>query len=40
MNILSEVVKGASQQFGREFGRAGANAIVSYYADRIDKILE
>lgn len=34
MNILSEVVKGASQQFGREFGRAGANAILkgkNYY---------
>ena len=25
MNILNEVVKGASRQFGREFGRAGAN---------------
>lgn len=35
MNILNEVVKGASQQFGREFGRAGANAILkgkNYYA--------
>ena len=34
MNILNEVVKGASQQFGREFGRAGANAILkgkNYY---------
>lgn len=28
MNILNEVVKGASRQFGREFGRAGANAIL------------
>ena len=27
MNILNEVVKGASRQFGREFGRAGANAV-------------
>lgn len=35
MNILNEVVKGASQQFGREFGRAGANAILkgkNYYS--------
>lgn len=35
MNILNEIVKGASQQFGREFGRAGANAILkgkNYYA--------
>ena len=35
MNILNEVVKGASQQFGREFGRAGANAILkgkNYFA--------
>lgn len=34
MNILNEVVKGASQQFGREFGRAGANAVLkgkNYY---------
>ena len=34
MNILNEVVKGASRQFGREFGRAGANAILkgkNYY---------
>ena len=28
MNILNEIVKGASRQFGREFGRAGANAIL------------
>ena len=35
MNILNEVVKGAAQQFGREFGRAGANSILkgkNYYA--------
>ena len=35
MNILNEIVKGASQQFGREFGRAGANAILkgkNYYS--------
>ena len=34
MNILNDVVKGASQQFGREFGRAGANVILkgkNYY---------
>lgn len=34
MNILNQVVKGASNQFGREFGRAGANAILkgkNYY---------
>ena len=34
MNILNEVVKGASRQFGREFGLAGANAILkgkNYY---------
>ena len=37
MNILNEVVKGASRQFGREFGRAGANAILkgkNYYPVR------
>jgi len=37
MNILNEVVKGASRQFGREFGRAGANAILkgkNYYTVR------
>lgn len=28
MNIFNEVVKGATRQFGREFGRAGANAIL------------
>lgn len=28
MNILNDVVSGASRQFGREFGRAGANAIL------------
>lgn len=35
MNILNEIVKGASRQFGREFGRAGANAILkgkNYYS--------
>ena len=35
MNILNEIVKGASQQFGRELGRAGANAILkgkNYYS--------
>lgn len=34
MNILNEIVRGASSQFGREFGRAGANAILkgkNYY---------
>lgn len=34
MNILNDIVKGASSQFGREFGRAGANAILkgnNYY---------
>tara|TARA_Y100000385_G_scaffold24999_1_gene23940 strand:- start:341 stop:736 length:396 start_codon:yes stop_codon:yes gene_type:complete len=34
MNILNEVIRGASRQFGREFGRAGANAILkgkNYY---------
>lgn len=39
MNILNEVVKGASRQFGREFGRAGANAILkgkNYYTVRND----
>ena len=37
MNILNEVVKGASRQFGREFGRAGANSILkgkNYYTVR------
>lgn len=37
MNILNEAVKGASRQFGREFGRAGANAILkgkNYYTIR------
>lgn len=28
MNILNDVVKGASRQFGAEFGRAGANRIL------------
>jgi TM2 domain-containing membrane protein YozV len=28
MNILNDIVRGASTQFGREFGRAGANAIL------------
>jgi len=28
MNILNDVVKGAVTQFGREFGRAGANTIL------------
>ena len=28
MNILNDIVSGASRQFGREFGRAGANAIL------------
>lgn len=35
MNILNDVVSGAARQFGREFGRAGANAILkgaNYYA--------
>ena len=35
MNFLNEVVRGAAQQFGREFGRAGANAVLkgkNYYA--------
>lgn len=34
MNILNEVVRGAANQFGREFGRAGANAVLkggNYY---------
>ena len=34
MNILNDIVSGASRQFGREFGRAGANAILkgaNYY---------
>lgn len=48
MNILNNIVKGASSQFGREFGRAGANLIlkgenhysinsVSDYSGRIKK---
>lgn len=28
MNILNDVVSGAARQFGREFGRAGANAVL------------
>ena len=28
MNILNDVVSGAARQFGREFGRAGANSIL------------
>ena len=28
MNILNDVVSGAAKQFGREFGRAGANSIL------------
>ena len=28
MNILNDIVSGASKQFGREFGRAGANVIL------------
>ncbi|MGR7812900.1 hypothetical protein [Lacinutrix undariae] len=28
MNILNDIVSGASRQFGREFGRAGANIIL------------
>tara|TARA_R110002012_G_scaffold321969_1_gene552901 strand:- start:34568 stop:35299 length:732 start_codon:yes stop_codon:yes gene_type:complete len=28
MNILNDIVSGASRQFGREFGRAGANTIL------------
>lgn len=34
MNILNDVVSGAARQFGREFGRAGANSILkgsNYY---------
>ena len=34
MNILNDIVRGASTQFGREFGRAGANMILkgkNYY---------
>lgn len=34
MNILNEIFRGAAQQFGREFGRAGANSILkgkNYY---------
>ena len=29
MNILNEAIKGAARQFGREFGRAGANSILN-----------
>ena len=35
MNILNDVVSGAARQFGREFGRAGANSNLkgaNYYA--------
>lgn len=35
MNVFNEVIRGAAQQFGREFGRAGANAVLkgkNYYA--------
>ncbi|WP_088324418.1 hypothetical protein [Polaribacter tangerinus] len=35
MNILNDIVSGAARQFGREFGRAGANSILkgaNYYA--------
>lgn len=35
MNVFNEIVRGAARQFGREFGRAGANAILkgkNYYA--------
>jgi TM2 domain-containing membrane protein YozV len=28
MNILNDIIRGASRQFGREFGRAGANLIL------------
>lgn len=28
MNILNDVVSGAARQFGREFGRAGANSVL------------
>lgn len=28
MNIFNDIVRGASRQFGREFGRAGANVIL------------
>jgi TM2 domain-containing membrane protein YozV len=34
MNIFNDIIRGASTQFGREFGRAGANAILkgkNYY---------
>jgi TM2 domain-containing membrane protein YozV len=34
MNIIKDIISGASRQFGREFGRAGANAILkgsNYY---------
>lgn len=29
MNVLNQAIKGAASQFGREFGRAGANAILN-----------
>ena len=35
MNIFNEVVRGAARQFSREFGRAGANAVLkgkNYYS--------
>lgn len=35
MNILNDIIRGASSQFGREFGRAGANVILkgkNYYS--------
>ena len=35
MNIFNEVVRGAASQFGREFGRAGANSVLkgkNYYS--------
>jgi hypothetical protein len=39
MNILNDIVSGAARQFGREFGRAGANSILkgaNYYAVNSD----
>jgi TM2 domain-containing membrane protein YozV len=35
MNIFNDIIRGASTQFGREFGRAGANAVLkgkNYYS--------
>ena len=35
MNIFNDIIRGASTQFGREFGRAGANVILkgkNYYS--------